>query len=405
MTTLWRVLLLLLADVMVMSALAAALATRRGLSASSRNMVWALGLGCALFLPLAELRLFFQTQAKGDRSNGAMGRNLPWGTEGVIEYNSPKSRKVVFPNGLIYETVRHEADPTPVASGYRTTLLNGYTIQVAGVAREVGRDGMWAHSPGPWWGPDGTPLPKPPVALDWRWREAPTGLTHGVAPTEICLQISPPTGHLPAPNFPADASWFSIDEKLIGRINIPLNDSYVEPSTNSTKSGLDAVFNEQARTCSYRVGIATGSWKTVATLSVHQAPRWVGRADTPPTADNEDAWVKLDDRPALIYEAARHPRGLLGTVGVLRVDYFLGSGGLLGHMARRVVVVDVSGNTRVLQQTGTTIYNTPFYNVGFGDLAQIKKFRLQTRPYQTVQFRDIHLQPRIAGGRVQQERK
>ena len=225
------------------------------------------------------------------------------------------------------------------------------------------------------------------------WRGAPTSLSHGVPPTEISLRITPPVGHQPVVNSPADVSWISLDEKIIGHTSIPWEQSFVDPATNALTGGLDAVFDEQSRTCSYRVGIATGSWKTVATMPV-LAPLDGGRVNTSSAANNVNAWLKLDDRPALVYEAARHPRGLLGTVGVLRVDYFMGSDGLLGHVARRVVAVDVSRGTRVLQQTGTFINDTPIYNVGFGDLAQVKEFRLQTRPYQTVEFRDIHLQPR-----------
>ena len=344
-----------------------------------------------LALPLAALRLRAQTAVSGRVDAGVTVRE----SEGATQYIGPASYKAVYPNGLVFEMVRHGADPALTASGYRATLPNGYTAEVLGVAREVNRNGKWAFTRGPWWGPDGKPLPRPPIQQDLQWRKGPISVTDGAAPTYVATHITPPAG-LPITGDTSDPSWFGIDEELIGPISRAWPWSYNLPSTNVKTSSLDAVFTKDAHTCTLRCAIAAGPWNTVATLPFRLTPHSVRRTATRPIQFSEDARVKLDDRPALIYQDA---------AGRLQVDYFLGRDGLLGHVARRVVAVYTSGQTVVPQQTATGVFGTPIVSLAFPggspasqygtniDLSRVKEFHLQTRPFQTVEFRGIHLQP------------
>jgi hypothetical protein len=108
--------------------------------------------------------------------------------------------------------------------------------------------------------------------------------------------------------------------------------------------------------------------------------------------------IKLDDKPALLYVTKD---------GAHHVDYFLGRNGQLPNVARRAVAVDDSGEEHPLQTTsrsngtldvpGTVLTCDGVSGVRLNanvDLARIKAVRLETRPYQIVEFRDVPLRPR-----------
>ena len=373
----------------------AVLAGGRDRRAPTRRLVLGMTLTLAIGLgPVAALRLTPSARAAGGAGGNVTVRSLNGGTE----YVSPTSDKLVYPNGPIHQIGRHGATPAPVASGYGATLPNGYTVEVVGVAREVNKGGQWAFTQGPWWAPDGTLLPGPPVQQDLGWRRGPISVTGGVAPTYVATHVTPPAG-LPITGDTSDPSWFGIEETLGGPTRRPSSWAYTFPSTNVETGSLDAVFKQGARACTYRVSIAAGPWHTAATLPFRLTPKGVRRAVISPANLSEDALVRLDDRPAMLYQdAAGHPH----------VDYFLGAGGVLGHVARRVVAVYGSGQAAVPQQTATGMFGTPLVALAFPggpptsmyssnvDLTWVKELRLETRPYQTVEIRNVQLQPRQA---------
>lgn len=96
--------------------------------------------------------------------------------------------------------------------------------------------------------------------------------------------------------------------------------------------------------------------------------------------------------------------------GKTHVDYFLGPLGRLPNVARRLVAVDEAGRVTPIQVSGQGVWGLFVTHLAFSkqsafsvynptvDLAHVKEFRLETRPYQIVEFRNIQLQPR--GGAV-----
>ncbi|WP_165864348.1 M56 family metallopeptidase [Capsulimonas corticalis] len=274
-----------------------------------------------------------------------------------------------------------------VADGYQATLSNGRTVEIENVTRAIPEGGWWTMH-GAWWLPDGSPAPAPASFSNPRYSRWPIASYGGLPPYAVNCSFGDPSG---------DSSQFT---QVFG-----VSDDDPEKSlfrSNRAVSGAGGVyfFPRSAKSFSMRIGVSTTPWKTEAILPAGFTPDKIYHPASPPQPGrmdmDADVTLLFNDKPALAYFDAH---------GNWRVEYFLGRERALGNVARRIVAVDQSDRVIPLEVTAEAGHGADYcwltfsktselrrYNPGV-DLAQIKEFRLQTRPYEIVEFRNIQLQP------------
>jgi len=131
--------------------------------------------------------------------------------------------------------VQSDPPPTPVAAApWQKKLANGVTVQLAGITRHP-------VTPQGWWKPDGSPLAEPPLKK---------------------AQSAPERRHVFAirlHNLPADPISYRFELSGAGA----LGSSYDREGSLE----LATMFPTDQRTCTVRVGIAAGPWKTAASAA------------------------------------------------------------------------------------------------------------------------------------------
>jgi len=294
--------------------------------------------------------------------------------------------------------------PKIVATGNEAVLPNGFKITLVGLtqATQVGKE--WNMRGDVWWAPGGTPIMPEyewePGHINW---EAP--ITCGLAPYTFELSITPPSMAMvhPKPPIPSNYSLYDytfydqFDAALTpgifrgasviyrqgahGRIYLRpytvVDDSAPEYFQGIGGTGASELYAAGTHTCVIRCGIAQGPWHTIASYAV----------------------------PSVSFSTSKHSDGTQCKV------YFSSSVATLPNVARRYVVVSDTGevvplddsvspgSTKFLVTVGGVPSKTlwlPVSNIG-----RVKTVCLQTRTFQTVEFRDVQLQPDL-GGKTQQ---
>ena len=322
--------------------------------------------------------------------------NVPSGTEVI----GGGIQRATYPDGTIYEADEDEGQQASVASGYSDVLPSGYTVEVTGVTRAKRKNDEWVEG-GLRWTPSGRSLPAaaPTTSNGWSW---PVGVTGGLAPHFADVRITPPHGQ-------PVTEPFSTYLSLGGTAAVAWARTFQRWGDRT-----EAFYPQNGRPCSLRVGVASGAWRAVASLPVRLNPRDL----VPPLGGGP--WpleIKLDDRPALMYQDRQ---------GHAHTEYFLPAGQRLGNVARRIVAVEVSGRTVAgsswnshpiatshsvavsdgrnsdVYPVATGIFDISFFGPLVSDVSRVKEYRLETRPYQVVEFRNIQLEPQA---RVQPQTK
>ena len=326
----------------------------------------------------------------------ALADNLsqPTGREQI----TPTGYRATWPDGTQIILEGGATDAVPAAAGFRATLANGYTVGVAGVTEAVAKDDEWSMYGGPWWEPSGTLLSQPlenPVGGLWHWSAHQHG---GIAPFLFRFTITPrqPIANTPAQEISTYEEFIGTDGPAEMRDHPP----FTRDEGPMSEETLPAYFTPGTHACTIRYGVAAGPWRTAASLPVHLTPATVRVSQQSHPYEHSAVTIKLDDRPALLYQEAD---------GTHRTVYFL-SEGHLDNVARRVVAVDGSGSAIPLKVTGNAAWGLRLITLGFNanfalsyfnpdvKLAQVKEFRLETRPYQIAEFRNVQLQPRVTVG-------
>ncbi len=312
--------------------------------------------------------------------------NTPDGTEVI----GGGIRRASYPNGTIYEADEDMNHQVPVASGFSTRLPNRCVVEVNEVSQLRNKGGKWVTG-GLRWTPTGASLPARSLGENSKFALT-VNETQGLVPHNIRLKIT-------VPNDLAVTQPVSTYLQLEGTANVPWAYTFWRWGDH-----VGPFFPQDGKPCTLRVGVASGPWQTAATLPFHLSQQEL------PKASADSPWpleLKLDDRPALMYKDKNNQP---------HTEYFLPAGQRLGNVARRLVAVDTSGRTVVSSDfnsvprlvpaigpprgiasntypVGVGIFGICFYGPLLSDVASIKEFRLETRPYQVVEFRNVRLQP------------
>jgi len=237
--------------------------------------------------------------------------------------------------------------PEPRGDRYRVTMAGGATIEVVAVSR-------FPTGPKTWWQPDGTPLVEPfadplPAQINAHEQEV-----RAIVVRVAGLAAEDTLKWLPT----HDGSYWGgrptkDDKKLPGM------DVYV------------ASFRRDRQTCAVEVRLAAGSWKTEASDPGHGGHGMV--------IDGH----KYDFGKARAYQG--------GTSMAVAHN--------LVNMDIRLVAVDLQGKEHPANYSGGPGAILSVIDAEFHRLPpdQIREFRVQSRPFERAQIKDIALQPRPAG--------
>ena len=263
---------------------------------------------------------------------------------------------------------------------YQKTFASGITLSIDALTR-------LSAAGGEWWHPDGTPLSGPVAGREeqaalksWSPEQHPRALLFtAAAPRDLSY---------------SEAVQFLIDGKPIAPLNSLDFAQRIQKGRPSPSSRYQD-FPAGAASCSLRYGIAAGPWTTAAVRKVHFTPTSLQNRGGDADKDyNGDVSLEISKQSILVYNDVD---------GVLRQQAFTAQP--LGEVARQIVAVDASGNQTPLVVTGSTGRDMSIISLAFSDhsvlhdynpkinLAEIRELRLQTRPYEWVQFDNIALQP------------
>jgi N-acetylmuramoyl-L-alanine amidase len=380
-------------------------------SLSPRRRAAALLFAALIAAPLAVLAPVSGAGAQQDQQAPAApartGKPVPRTAGGFTQTISKDFLRAVSPGrngsaGRVIEFDRAARDKAParIVNGSRATLPNGYVVEVIGLNRLAARDGYWQSAdPQAWQKPDGTLFKLPVLPHSTYQSGMPTDRTRGLAPVLVVTRITPPPG--------ARRSGFSSVIQPLGTAQ-DVEYSWIVPHTRVfgpedtvVNSFTYPLFPEDAKTFALKAGIATGPWTTRAVKPISFSPKTTGKISGAKSDREFRLLIKLDDSPAIEYVDRR---------GHWHADYFLPRGTRLGAEDRRVVAVDARGKTFPLEfgslSGGLHQFGAPMSALSFSPssdrrspyhspigLAAVRELRLETRPFQRVEFRNLAIPP------------
>jgi len=287
----------------------------------------------------------------------------------------------IRPNFVEEETRR--LDPgirgtaTGIAPGFSQTLANGVTVSLTAVTKAVLDGENWKTLGQPSWRGDGkvlaqgpaiNPFPHPArtwskfplIRYDFQYRGAPADANMVF---EALGEVDP-------------SDWLKDRQR-----GDPQLVEYIETAYLPT-----------AKSGGIRVGVATGPWKIVGRhpIDIEELPASHYNPDEP-QREQTGFTVIRGEIPRLVFQSDKKEIPLTGKP--------------LKECAVRVVAVLKSGETRVIDSAGSTIYHEPLYPVPgrhgeqtefYNHLiaSQVKEVQIQTRPYDWAEFRGIALSPK-----------
>lgn len=266
-----------------------------------------------------------------------------------------------------------EAVQATAASGWRATLPSGVKVELLGVSAppasvDLSLAGGQTER---WWGPDGAPL----TAAPWEPAEF-SPLSTYVPEQTVTRQFALRLTHTEGQSLKESVSAFDAPLKMSGTSLMH------EKGAGAMIQVAFGAFPTTQAVCDLRYGLATGPWRTAASVG----PR-LGAAQDGAGGTARFAW----DTPRPI---DRDPKTGKQTPTLTVTDS-------LGPRARRVLAVFQDGSTVNLEDTFTD-YPTPkatrmhaLLRLQWSEVkTRVKEIRLETRAYEWVEFKDVHLQPR-----------
>jgi hypothetical protein len=376
---------------------------------SSRRCTATVITGLLLAVPVAALRPVAQAPGTtGDPFDGpgVLVRKI----EGLTQYISKDYLRAVYPakdgndaRVVEFDRAAREKAPARVVPGYKTTLPNGFNIEVVGMVRLALRNGYWQYAdPGAWRKPDGTPLAKPLLPQPLIQSGQRPSMTGGIAPVLVITRFTPPLN--------GRRAGFSTFKQPLGVAQdqefswiIPHGDTF-GPEDSEVSSYSYPLFPRNARTFALRTGVAAGPWTTKTVKRIAFTSKTLGKMGSDPKHPI-GMLIKLDDRPAIEY---------IDPNGRWHHEYFLDNGKRLGAEDRRIVAVDKNGKTFPLESRslggGLRQFGVPLLALAFTPapapaspfsshvrLGDIRELRLETRPFQRVEFRNLQIPPQKVG--------
>jgi hypothetical protein len=237
-----------------------------------------------------------------------------------------------------------------------------------------------ANKPGGlWWSPTGTPLPTP--VYD-------TAVNHSM--NDTVQERRPDNTLIPTNNvifafrLPADAQGVTFQYKLP---NTSSSSNGEWPGKSQSDAGhtenqmfastggariVTAAFPATLKKTSLQVGIASGTWKTAVSAAVNSSG--VNQGTSRSSSNGVDF---------ILSQAVETAKGLLLTAATTSTD------------DARIVAIGSQGQPLLPRDIdGESVNNLDQITVHFSQpLSQIKAFRVETRPFQWIEFKDVALQP------------
>ena len=243
--------------------------------------------------------------------------------------------------------IAEQAPKPKEARSWMRTLSNGATVQLVGVSTHPAKPGTWRV-------PDGTPLPKAPYDRSG----ANAHPIEGQRAWEFAVRI----GNLPGPG--TSHRWQVVPPGASTASGTPRD------ATDKLLPGMEMLavnLPDDRRACTVRFGVASVGWKTEITNNLEQSAQ--GR-------------VKL----SAIFGQAREDRGKT----FVTVSHDQSEDDL------RLVAMDSEGVEHApVRSQGAGVRDYVQSEVEFDiPLAKLKEFRLQSRPFEWVNFEDVSLDPR-----------
>jgi len=325
----------------------------------------------------------------------------------VAVFHLTQSTRAAVPFGGTTNVIRSASlstvTPGPVieTSGNQAVLPNGFKISLVGLTQAKLAGDKWNMFGDLWWAPNGTPImPKNSwESSHWNWGVA---LTHGLAPYTFKISIGPPATARVHPKPPVPANYSLYDYSVYNQFDGALTATPVSTlslvtatggrvtyTTDSLQDGSAPQYYDGAsgmlatelyptgtRSCTLRCGIAQGPWQTKSSFNA--------------------AAISF-----LLQQDREKPFSIT----------FPRESGSLSNVARRYVVVETNG--QVIPLSTYEMPDSTSFSIVFGsvptatvwlpsaDVVRAKTFCLQTRLFQTVEFRNVQLQPELSGASVQ----
>ncbi len=279
---------------------------------------------------------------------------------------------LLLPLALVFPVTTHSLLLTPgakpadadadvtVANGHKATLPDGTIVELIGAHRET-MDFRSYKTPAQRKAPLRPNQYDIILTTDFTMRVT----TRSNAPFSAQVKL---LGEGVVPTFPVD-SMYDV------RTRYP-NHKYPVHLTNPTKDNVNGTFKVGTKSATVRYGVATADWTDAA---IYDMRRKTARVLVP---GKSVQFVKLPQRDkglGMWLWATSETRDTLG-------------GG-----ARRLVAITADNKTVVMGTFPETSKDgEALYNIELTDLAKlpaIREYRLQTRPYQWVEFRNVQMQP------------
>jgi hypothetical protein len=262
-------------------------------------------------------------------------------------------------------------------SGQAKMLPGGISVELIAVGAARDTDG------GDWWKPDGTPLSEEPVRTNNRFLVSTPGFGSQYLTRYLFLRMKGPAdGDVSTTGLIVDPAHHLNTDGLHHGRDLRRNDAHLIQETPATGTLLMA-FPKSEKRCTYRFGVAAGPWETIA-VSRPIIPPNAGAARPAGAAASYPPMIYLNDRPQIYITDGR---------GKTHTQSLLAGHAPIGDVARRVVTLDRSGREVKLWDESIDSHGEQMLNVSWTKFNRIAEIRLQTRPYQWAEFRNIRLEP------------
>jgi beta-lactamase regulating signal transducer with metallopeptidase domain len=263
-------------------------------------------------------------------------------------------------------------------SGQKITLANGTGVELiaVGSSPDAGGDD--------WWRPNGVPLIEAPVRTNNRFHNSYWGVGTRFLSRSFFFRFSSPTDTTASTTgYVVDPEGKLASDGLHYGRDMRLNNTHLRSSEPATGTVLQG-FPIHETHCTYRIGVATGPWETVGVIRFPLSPAPRVRGSVAGTRTYNPVISVNDTTPALSYQDSQ---------GKDHKQSLLGSHAPLGDVARRVIALDQFGMEIPLDNEAIE-----YMELTSSTVSRIAELRLETRPYQWAEFKDIELQPKRGPG-------
>ena len=293
----------------------------------------------------------------------------------------PAAARETAPAQATYTQEKLDQIPMPDRgpSGKTITLGSGIGVELIAVGVAPTANGS------NWWSPEGDVLPEPPARVrnQFHYQAIDPGDKYVVR--TLCFRLhsavktdASTTGYVVDPTHHLDTEFY-----LHGR-DIRLNDAHLLPK-QSAVGNVDLKLPPSEKVITYRFGIASGNWQTVASIKKDDViPR--GTSFLPASAGGFEPRLELSPSLSLLFR---------DSAGEYRTLLLLNAAPPLGDVARRVIAFDREGREITLGRDETG-YSTEGLGIQVETLERVHEFRIQTRPYEWAEFIGVAVQPKAA---------